>query len=204
MLTIKSIALKSGNFTLNVSNLEFGIGQINLLYGKNASGKSLLCNALVEGAAEHEVLINNKKVVVGDFSFLDSRYVNFFEMTGFSYLFKYGGKQNLEFIKRNLEFFDIQLHDKVETYPASMKKIIQFLHSLTYSRPIYVFDDLLCNMDHERRHFIMDMLRKMANKRIVLLTTSDNDMIHHAGVSVYCLDQQQLKKVSSDTIWAYN
>ena len=204
MLTIKNLALQSGSYTLSVSNLEFSIGQINLLYGKNGSGKSLLCNALVERAVENEILINNKITTADDFSYLNSRYINFFEMTGFSYLFKYGGKQNLEFIKRNLEFFDIQLHDKVETYPASMKKIIQFFHSLTYSKSVYVFDDLLCNMDHERRHFIMDMLRKMANKRVVILTTSDNDMIHHAGVSVYCLDQQQLKKVSSDTIWAYN
>lgn len=204
MLTIKNLALQSGNFSLNVSNLEFSIGQINLLYGKNGSGKTMLCNTLVEGTAEKDVIINNKVASKEDFSYLDNRYVNFFEMTGFSYLFKYGGKQNFEFIKRNLEFFDIQIHDKVETYPGSMKKIIQFFHALTYSRPVYVFDDLLCNMDHERRHFIMDMLRKMANKRIVILTTSDNDMIHHAGVSVYCLDQQQLKKVSSDTIWAYN
>jgi ABC-2 type transport system ATP-binding protein len=195
MFFIQKLTYPIGNLPVTINNIRLEAGTINVILGKNCSGKTSFCEAIVACNPSNEIYVNRHKINTKDFVYLDPGVPSFFGVTGNELLKNYGGSASEEKVKELKSLFQIPYDQQIESYSHSMKKIIQLLWVATYERKVYIFDDLfsLLDEDHQRRvKAILALLRE--ESKIIILTAHNLDIIGDIANEVFSLTKSSLEQ----------
>lgn len=194
MFFIQKLIYNIGNFPVSVRNVKFQDGTINVIIGKNSSGKTSFCEALASCAQGNDVFVNRHKMNAKDFIYFNSNSPSFFGINGYELLRNYGGNAKPEQIHELINTFSLPYNNLIDTYSFSMKKLIQFMWLLTYERKLYLFDDLFASLDEENMLKIKGLLKQLKESgKIVLITTSSLELVEDIANDVYDIVNGYLK-----------
>jgi ABC-type multidrug transport system ATPase subunit len=202
MLLIHKLRYNIGNFPVILENHTFEEGTINLIYGKNSSGKTSFCEAITSCNLSNEIYLNRNNITTKDFVYFTSSSPSFFGINGLDLLRNYGGKMSEARLKALTSLINLPFDKPIETYSHSIKKIMQFLWVLTFERKVYIFDDLFQLLDEENTLKIKSALKLLKEElKIILVTTNRLDVLGDIADGIYDLPHKPL--IPNEPIFEY-
>ena len=194
MFLIQKLIYNIGNFPVIIKNVKFSDGTINIIRGKNSSGKTSFCEALAACNESNDVLVNRHKMNSRDFIYFNANDPSFFGINGYELLRIYGGNAKPERVDELIRTCNMPYGNLIDTYSHSMKKMIQFLWVLTFERKIYLFDDLFASLDEENMGKVKKLLEQLREEgKIILITTNKFDLVEDIANDVYEMINGYLK-----------
>lgn len=198
MFLIQKLTYNIGNFPVIIKNVKFNDGTINVIIGKNSSGKTSFCEALASCDALNDIQVNRHKMNSKDFIYYNANNPSFFGINGYELLNNYGGNAKPERIDELIRLCNLPYGNLISTYSHSMKKMIQFLWILTYERKLYLFDDLFMSLDEENIEKVKGLLSRLKEEgKIILITTSNLDPVEDIANDIYDMVNGYLKPHTS-------
>lgn len=194
MLSIKSLCFTIGDLPIIVSDTEMRRGTINVILGKNNSGKSRFCEALASCHRADQVCLDQMPLQAAHFAYLDASVPTFFDVTGRQLLTNYGAASLHPMVAELAGRFKILLKNRVSTYSTSTRKIIQFLWVINANTPVYIFDSLFDYLDHDNAAIAKYGLRLLRDdSRIVLLTARNAAEVSDIADQIFTLNNRSLE-----------
>jgi ABC-type multidrug transport system ATPase subunit len=194
MLSIKSLCFTIGDLPVVVTDTEMRRGTINVIIGKNNSGKSRFCEALTSCHRSNQVYLDHMPLQAQHFAYLDASIPTFFDVTGRQLLTNYGTATLHPLVAELAGRFNVLLKHPVSTYSTSNKKIMQFLWIINFNTPVYIFDSLLDYLDHDNASIVKDGLRLLRDdSRIILLTARSAAEVSDIADQTFMLNNRSLE-----------
>lgn len=196
MLLINRLVYNVGDFPVIIENHKFETGTINLIYGKNSSGKTSFCEAITSGNLNNEIYVQQHNVTTKDFVYLTSSSPSFFGINGLDLLKNYGGRLSEARLKTLTSLFNLPFDKPIETYSHSMKKLMQFLWVLTFERKVYIFDDLFQLLDDENVLKVKSALQILKDEsKIIMVTTNRLDGLSDIVDEIFDLTSKSTRTI---------
>lgn len=218
MISLKRISKSFGDNTiLDNVNVEINQGQFVVIYGQSGGGKSTLLNiiGLIDNDFEGVITVmgkNNPK--------LNSKETQNLLRNHISYLFQNYGLIDNETVMQNLDILftrKVSKNDKALTSKQALKKVgldesylnrkvftlsggeqqrIALAKVIIKDSDIIICDEPTGSLDEENKFNIIDILKQMAEKTIIIVS-HDQELFKYADV-VYKLEDKTLKLQSDE------
>ena len=173
-------------------NLELNIGEFVVITGESGSGKSTLLNVIsgIDSYEEGEMYINGKETshyTEKDFEEYRKKYIaNIFQ--SFNLINSYTVYQNVELVlllngykrkqikKKVLDIIDkVGLtkfkNTKVSKLSGGQKQRVAIARAIVKDTPIIVADEPTGNLDTKSAYEIIELLKNVANDKLVVIVT---------------------------------
>lgn len=173
----KQIVLKDVN--LKILNTPMMI----FIIGKNGAGKSTLLNilGLLENNYEGEYYLNGELI-----NFKNREYIGLLRSNYFDFISQEPNllgdltvRENLDLIYDNKfeSYKEFNIDDLLHKYPSELsggeKQKVSIIRSLQIDNPILLCDEPTNNLDYESVFELMDMLKTISKKKIVIIVSHD-------------------------------
>lgn len=218
MISLKRISKSFGDNTiLDNVNVEINQGQFVVIYGQSGGGKSTLLNiiGLIDNDFEGVITVmgkNNPK--------LNSKETQNLLRNHISYLFQNYGLIDNETVMQNLDILftrKVSKNDKALTSKQALKKVgldesylnrkvftlsggeqqrIALAKVIIKDSDIIICDEPTGSLDEENKFNIIDILKQMAEKTIIIVS-HDQELFKYADV-VYKLEDKTFKLQSDE------
>lgn len=218
MISLKRISKSFGDNTiLDNVNVEINQGQFVVIYGQSGGGKSTLLNiiGLIDNDFGGVITVmgkNNPK--------LNSKETQNLLRNHISYLFQNYGLIDNETVMQNLDILftrKVSKNDKALTSKQALKKVgldesylnrkvftlsggeqqrIALAKVIIKDSDIIICDEPTGSLDEENKFNIIDILKQMAEKTIIIVS-HDQELFKYADV-VYKLEDKTLKLQSDE------
>ena len=205
-IVIRNLSKKfKDNLVLDNVNLKFESGNIYGLVGENGSGKSvllkLICSFYIP--SNGEILIdninycdnssfpNNLRAFIDEPSFYP-------EKTGLENLkelAKIQNKINEEKIIEALKIVNLyeEKDKKFYEYSMGMKQKLGIASVIMENPDIMIFDEPFNGVDEKSREKIIDYLKRIKNKKIIIVSSHVKEDINKLCDKIYCFEKGTIK-----------
>ncbi|KXT74708.1 ABC transporter, ATP-binding protein [Streptococcus sp. DD10] len=175
-------------------NLNFELKNPGIygIIGANGVGKSTLFSLL-----NREIQFNDGTISSGKLAYIPNLDIFDKHLTANDYfdLLNEGQKtavQNISDKFGKQDFFD----KKISNYSLGMKELFAFIYLLAVDSEIIILDELLDGLDEQKRFIAYQLLKEIAQHKIVLFTSHNLSEVFEISHQVYLLDDSSLKNIA--------
>ena len=206
LLKIKDLSFKyKKDYILENINYNFKDGKIYGLFGKNGVGKTTLLNVL-KGRYSYlgDIKLDNKVLESNDVTFIASSPDLPEFLTGeeyIKYLLKINDSSKINKIDEYFEIVNLDINDKyklLKDYSHGMKNKIEILTSIILNNKIILLDEPLTNLDIISQEEIKEILNKLKQKRIILISTHILDIASSICDEILILKDKKLNNINNN------
>lgn len=176
---------------LHSIDLDFSTTGIVILIGESGCGKTTLLNCIAKEMAFTGTIedIPNFDYLTQDFRLIED--LSFFENL-------YLVSKNKKRISEYLDMFELSVQEnkKVKYLSNGQKKRVQCIRALLHKPGMLLCDEPTASLDRENCEVIMDALKKLSNKMLIILSTHDEELLAYADRII----QMQKGTIVSDRI----
>ena len=206
-------------------NLEMKMGEFIVITGESGSGKSTLLNVIsgLDSYEEGEMYINGKETshyTEKDFEEYRRKYIaNIFQ--NFNLVNSYTVYQNVELVlllngykKRHIKKKVLDIiekvgltkfkNTKVSKLSGGQKQRVAIARAMVKDTPIIVADEPTGNLDSESAKDVIDILRKVAQNKLVIIVTHNLEQVEEYATRIIkmhdgrIIENQEIKKVDNN------
>ena len=206
-------------------NLEMKMGEFIVITGESGSGKSTLLNVIsgLDSYEEGEMYINGKETshyTEKDFEEYRRKYIaNIFQ--NFNLVNSYTVYQNVELVlllngykKRHIKKKVLDIiekvgltkfkNTKVSKLSGGQKQRVAIARAMVKDTPIIVADEPTGNLDSESAKDVIDILRKVAKDKLVIIVTHNLEQVEQYATRIVkmhdgrIIENQEIKKVDNN------
>lgn len=199
-ICFRNVSLSYGeNEVLHQVNIHLQKGKITGVIGKNGSGKTSMMNLIMQNVlpTKGELLFNGTSADNYNYYFLRKQFEYIGVNRNLYYLSVYDNitlsgdvlltKENIEAVEQACrevgllediyelaDIFDTQIHDENAFSTGQVKKL-QIARALIKNSSVLIFDEALSNLDDAAKSNLADKLRKLAEKKIIILISHNRE-----------------------------
>lgn len=196
-------------------NLKFKVGEFIAITGESGSGKSTLLNVIsgLDTYEEGEMYINGEETshyTEKDFEIYRRKYIgNIFQ--SFNLVNSYTVYQNIELVlllngekRKDIKEKVIKLIKKVDLYKfrntkvsklsGGQKQRVAIARALAKETPIIIADEPTGNLDSKNTIQIMNIIKSISKKRLVILVTHETDLAKFYASRIVEIQDGTIKK----------
>lgn len=170
-------------------NLDLNNDGITTILGPSGCGKTTMLHIISRQDKNYTgKLIGNEKVEI-----IEQEFMLFESMSVLDNLLIISDKVTvLEYLRR----FNLteQKNKKVKKLSNGQKKRIQIIRSLLMQPDMLLCDEPTASLDHENRTIVMEMLKEISQKCIVILVTHETDIAEMYSDRIITIDNGEIEK----------
>ena len=169
--------------------LEINEGEINVLLGKNGTGKSLLLSYIHTQIEIESTLVSQRNDEIFPSLTVDENITLTLEK-----------KRNTPQILELLEKFDLSylLKVKPKNLSGGEKRILSIIRGLLSDAPFILIDEPTNDLDYKRVDQLLQLLKEYCVKKTFLIVTHD-DRVQAVADKIYTLENQEIYLVEAKT-----
>lgn len=199
MLRIDNVNIKRKKIILQQNCIEFNNQQINIIKGKNGTGKTTFLENLYFGHLD--LSINGEKIII------PANYISFLSQK--DYMIKNFTIQ--EIIKTMqlentcvdlLDYYNLSQESIYHTLSGGEKQKIRIMVALYANKDIIILDEPFNNLDKTTIMYLISLIDQMKHKTFIIV--NHNPEFHFANEALYELENSQLiyQQIAQDKISA--
>lgn len=209
MLKIKNGKIKRGNYTLSNINLEIKKGSLNLVVGKNASGKSSLLQTMIGTLLLEEGTMTKEGIRIGYVGNELPFNPSLTSLLVGELIQSLDKNFSLEVFNAYLKHFKIKKDLRVRELSSGQQKLLFLSIALSRDVDLLIFDEISINIDILRKETLREIFQSFilsGDKAIVISTNHlevfediadtliyiKDNKVHYSGSIVNLLDRYRL------------
>lgn len=202
MLHIKNLGIYYGSFSAAVNNVEFGPG-IHVLLGENGSGKSSVLTGITgynpSVITGRELEFNNTRLdkTADCISYLPQQNIPF-QITVLEFVrMTAASRVSEKDIMSTLKAFGLEQYSYMSVDQLSGGEFKRALCAQLHleDKPVMMFDELEQGLDVNYQHLVMEWLKKLSEKKTVIMAMHDLNLALQYADTVTCMKKGTLTEV---------
>ena len=173
MIQISNLSKAFGsNLVLNHLSIQFTVGKVHGIVGKNGAGKSTFFNCMV-GLDSFDGEINSElQPLKNHCSFLPTNPFFFSHMTGLEYLKMVCNANQVELPDKESLLFQLPYDRYAITYSTGMKKKLAFQGIVLENKEFIVLDEPFNGVDLESNYSLIEQIKEWSTQGKTILIAS--------------------------------
>lgn len=203
MLSIKEVSFSFGSQSvLKDLEMDFGIGSVTGILGRNGTGKTTLFRVLTKIYKQQSGIftLNAKPLSPQDIAFMPTDPFFYPYMKGKEYLqIVANNDDELQNATKVAQLLELPLDLLVDNYSTGMRKKLAFAAIFSLNKPVVILDEPYNGVDLESNEIIQSIIKRNHQNKIVLVSSHILSTITSTCDQVYLMSPDMpLQKFESE------